>query len=330
MRVPFRERDPRTLAIFGTVAIVVIVAASLLLPQAIFYARTTTYSAEFENAAGLGINDPLFMAGVPSGRVSNIELAGDRVLVSFRMDNGRTLGSATSAGVKVQTVLGKRYLDVKSSGEGELEPDKAIPLSRTSVPFSLDDLSRSAAKATEEIDLDALRGLMSTLETDSPDPQITSDALDGVVRATEVFTKHSANFKSMIRGAQQVTKGLLDQKDTLVQLLGDTDLIAGTLAKRRDAIRKMITDVANLSKQLASFLDVNRPEIETLIGRLDTITATLRKTQQDFNATLKQFAPASRYISNNFGNGPWGDVVGPAAIVPDNLLCVAGLVNGCS
>lgn len=329
MRVPFREREPRMLAIVGTIILVVVVSSALLLPQLIFRLQTTTYSAEFANAAGLRVGDPVSIAGVPSGRVSKIELAGDRALVRFRMDNDRKLGSASTAGVRIKTVLGKRFLDVKSRGNVELDPDRPIPLNRTTVPFSLDDLSRSAAKATEEIDLDALKALMTSLQKDGPDPQLAGDALDGVVRATEVFSKHSTKFKQLITGAQQVTSGLLEQRETLVKLLGDADLIAGTLAKRRAAIGQMISDVAALSKRLADFLDTNRPEIESLMSRLDTITATLKATQKDFNATLKQFSASSRYIANNFGHGPWGDVVGPAAIMPDNVLCVAGFVSDC-
>lgn len=330
MRVPFRERDPRTLAIVGTIILVVVVTASLLLPQIIFRARTTTYSAEFANAAGLRTGDPVYIKGVPSGRVSEIELAGDRALVSFRLDNSRELGVSTTAGVRIRTVLGKRYLDLKPAGGGELDPDSPIPLSRTEVPFSLDDLSRSAAKATDEIDLDALRKLLSSLQQDAPDPELAGAALDGVVRATKVFNKHTAKFKALITGANQVTEGLLEQKATLVKLLSDADLIAGTLSRRKEAIGQLIADVAALSKELSSFLDQNRPEIDKLIVRLDTITATLNATQKDFNATLKQFAPASRYIANNTGYGPWADVVGPAAIVPDNILCLVQAVSGCS
>lgn len=330
MRVPFRERDPRTLAIVGTLVVALVVASGLLLPQAIFYARTTDYSAEFANAAGLQTGDPVYIAGVPSGRVSTIELAGTHALVGFRMETDRRLGALTSAGIKIQTVLGKRYLDLVPRGGGELDPDTPIPLARTSVPFSLDDLSRSAAKATEEIDLGALRGLLDTLEQDSPDPRLAGAALDGIARASAVFVKHSAAFERLIGGAERVTTSLLRQKETLVSLLGDADLIAVTLAQRSDAIGMLINDIADLSMQLESFLDTNRPRIESMLTRLDTITATLQRTQRDFNETLVQFAPASRYISNAFGHGPWGDVVGPAAIVPDNVLCLTGVVRGCS
>ncbi|MGH3519912.1 MAG: MCE family protein [Haloechinothrix sp.] len=328
MRGPFRERDPRQLALWGTIALAVVVAASLLLPQAIFYLRTATYSAEFENAAGLQAGDPVYIAGVASGKVTDIELAGEKVLVNFRMDTGRNLGADTEAGVKIQTVLGKRYLDLRPAGEGQLDPDIPIPLSRTEVPFSLDDLSRAAAETSEEIDLDALKSLMRTLQQDSPDPELVGKAFDGIAKASAVFTKHSDQFTGLLRSAQSVTKGLLDQKDTLVRLLGDADLVATTLAQRRDAIGRMINDIADLSTLMAEFLDTNKPVIESLIGRLEVITKTLRATQQDFNETLRQFTASTRYFSNVTGQGRWADVGAPVAgPIPDNVLCVAQLVR---
>lgn len=325
---PFRERDPRQLALWGSLVVAVMVALSLLLPQAIFYLRTTTYQAAFANAAGLQVGDPVYIAGVASGKVTDLELAGDRVLVGFRMASDRRVGPDSEAGIKIQTVLGKRYLDLKSLGEGELDPDTPIPLGRTEVPFSLDDLSRASAETTEEIDLAALKNLMRTLEKDSPDPELVGDAFDGIAKATEVFTKHSDEFKGLLRGAQRVTTGLLDQKDTLIQLLGDADLVAGAIAERRDAIGSLITDVANLSKLVAQFLDTNKPVIESLISRLEVVTQTLKATQRDFNATLKQFSGTVRYVSNITGSGAWGDVGAPVAgPIPDNLLCAARVVR---
>lgn len=328
MRKPFRERDPRQLALWGTVTVAIAVAVSLLLPQAVFYLRTATYAAEFANAAGLQPGDPVYIAGVASGKVTDLELAGDRVLVRFRLDTSRNLGAETTAGVKIQTVLGKRYLDLEPAGNGELDPGIPIPLGRTEVPFSLDDLSRAAARTSEEIDLDALKGLLRTLQKDSPDAELVGEAFDGIAKATEVFTRHSDQFRALLRGAQRVTTGLLDQKDTLVRLLGDADLIAETVAGRRDAIGRLIADVAALSKLMARFLDTNEPVITSLIGRLEVITKTLRVTQRDFNETLRQFSATVRYFSNVTGSGPWADVGAPVAgPLPDNLLCVARLVR---
>jgi phospholipid/cholesterol/gamma-HCH transport system substrate-binding protein len=171
---------------------------------------------------------------------------------------------------------------------------------------------------------------MDSLEADSPDGELVGEALEGVVGATEVFGQHRQAFREVIRGSQQVTSNLVDQTDTLVQLLGDADIIASTLAQRSDAIGQLISDIAELSKQLESFLDENKPAVESLLGRLESITKTMEQTQEDFNETLRQLSAGSRYLAANTGYGPWADVSNPAAIIPDNILCASGLVSGCS
>ncbi|MBA0127336.1 MCE family protein [Haloechinothrix sp. YIM 98757] len=329
MRVPFRERDPRVLAAVGTVLLVAIVASSLLLPQAIFYSRTSDYSAELENAAGLAPDDPVYVAGVRAGRVSDIEIAGDRAVVHFRMDDGKRVGEDSTASVKIKTVLGQRYLDVASKGEGTLDPSDTIPLSRTSVLYTLDELSRSAKHSAEELDLGTLRELMASLEQDTPDGELLGQALDGVSATAEMFTRHSDQFQALLSGTREVTDSILEQSDTLVTLLGDADLVADVLAQRKETISRLIRDISALSRDLENFVDTNRPEIDNVLERMDTITRTLSETQDEFDEMLRQFAPTTRYIANTFGQGPWGDVAGPAGPLPDNILCLAGLLEGC-
>ncbi|SNR48245.1 phospholipid/cholesterol/gamma-HCH transport system substrate-binding protein [Haloechinothrix alba] len=330
MRVPFRERDPRVLAAVGSVLLVAIVASSLLLPQAIFYSRTSDYSAELENATGLAPDDPVYVAGVRAGRVSDIEIAGDRAVVHFRMDDGKRVGEDSTASVKIKTVLGQRYLDIASKGEGTLDPSDTIPLSRTSVLYTLDELSRSAKHSAEELDLGTLRELMASLEQDTPDGELLGEALDGVSATAEMFTRHSDQFQALLSGTREVTDSILEQSDTLVTLLGDADLVADVLAQRKETISRLIQDISALSRDLENFVDTNRPEIDNVLERMDTITRTLSETQDEFDEMLRQFAPTTRYIANTFGQGPWGDVAGPAGPLPDNILCLAGLLEGCA
>jgi len=116
---------------------------------------------------------------------------------------------------------------------------------------------------------------------------------------------------------------------TLVSLLGDAGLVAQMLNQRRQVIRSMITDLAALTAQVSQFLRTNGPAVNQLLTRLHSITALLAQNDQALGATLTQLAPTVRYLANATGNGPWGDVSGPAGPLPDNLLCVAALVKGC-
>lgn len=329
MRTPFRERDPRLLAGVGAALLVAAVAASLLLPQVIFHSRTSDYSAEFENAAGLTPGDPVHVAGVRAGRVSDIELAGDRALVRFRIEDDMTIGANSDAGIKMKTILGQRYLEVTPCGDGELDSSDPIPLQRTEVLYTLDALAQSAEDTVDELDLDTLEEMLTSLEQDTPDGELMGQALDGVGGVAEMFTRHSEQIDALLDGTQQVTQSVLEQSETLVTVLGEADLVADVLAQRKETISQLIQDVVQLSMQVEEFIDTNRPEISSILERLDTITQTLTETQEEFNELLQQFAPTSRYISNIFGQGPWGDVSGPVGPLPDNVLCLTGVMEGC-
>ena len=36
-----------------------------------------------------------------------------------------------------------------------------------------------------------------------------------------------------------------------------------------------------------------------------------------------------RTITDATGNGNWADVVSPSAVIPDNMLCLLGVMQGC-
>jgi phospholipid/cholesterol/gamma-HCH transport system substrate-binding protein len=329
MRTSFREKDPAKLAGGGLFLLLAALAVTIGLPQLVFYQRTTDYTAELANASGLRTDDQVFVAGVPSGRVRTIALAGDRVRIEFRLDRDQPLGDATTAGVKIQTILGKRYLDVHPQGSGRLAAGDTIPLARTSVPYSLDDLGRSAAATTQQLDLNGLRTMITTLQANAPDAQLAGQALQGVSAATAVFDKYSKQIQDLLAGAKAVTGTLVSQQDSLVKLLGDTNLITTALVQRKDTLNTLITQVAATSSSIRSFLDTNRPLLDPLIKRLDTAVQTLTDNRAQLDKTIELLAPTSRYLANAGGNGPWLDVLGPAGPVPDNVLCLVGLVKGC-
>jgi len=326
-----RGRNPVTYGlIFGLVGLLV-VAAAIVVPELMLVARTRDYQAQFANASGLRQDDAVYVAGVPSGKVTGVELAGDKVVVEFRLDGGRTLGEATSASIKLATILGRRYLAVEPAGRGELAAGDTIPLGRTSVPYILDDLGRQATETTEELDLDQLRTALNTVADAMPkDAGLVSSALDGVSSAATMVNDHSGQISQLLDGAQTLSAALLDQRDTITALLGDANTVATALAKRRAVIQQLRTDLANLTTLAQGFLDRNSSEIDSVLTSLHGLTDTLATNEQALGEVIERLGPVSRYYANATGNGNWVDIAGPAGPLPDNLLCVAGLLQGCA
>ncbi|GAA4880060.1 MCE family protein [Saccharopolyspora cebuensis] len=311
----------------GALALIAVLVVAVLAPQLSFASRTRAYAAEFANAAGLAAGDPVTVAGVPAGRVTDVALADDRVRVEFRLDRGQPLGDRTTAAIELRTVLGARYVDVTPAGRDRLE---TIPLERTTVPYRLDRLQADAAGTTEELDLAAVRRMIGTLTEVAPeDPALLGDALTGIAEATRALDEREGRIRDLLSGTRSLTGSLVEQQDVLVRLLGDARSLAEVLEQRRAVIRSLIADVARVTDVLAGLLHTDRAEIDALLAELDVLTDSLARIDGSLAEVVRRLGPTSRYIANATGNGPWGDVSAPAGPIPDNLLCVAGLLEGC-
>ncbi|MCA1186997.1 MULTISPECIES: MCE family protein [unclassified Saccharopolyspora] len=322
--------DPLVTGGAGILVLLLVLGGVIAVPQLSFLWRTREYTAEFANAAGLTADAQVHVAGVPAGRVTGLELAGDRVRVVFRLDAGQRLGTATSASVRLATVMGARYLAVEPAGAGRIDAGAVIPLDRTRVPYSLDELGAAATGIAEELDLGALREMMRTAGEAMPDdPELVGRALDGIAGAAALVDRHDEQLDALLDGARGTTDALVRQQDVLVRLLGDADLVVRTLTERRDVVLRLIDDVDALSARLDEFLGANSAKLGPLLGDLREITAALHRDEQAIATTIATLGPAGRSLANATGNGSWGDVAGPAGPLPDNLLCLAGLLEGC-
>lgn len=323
-------RHPARAGVLCLLTAFAVVLAALGVPKLILAGKTEEYHAVVANATGLQPEDPVNVAGVASGVVSSMTVRGNTVDVGFQLDDGVVLGEQSRAAIKIFTVLGRRSLDLVPEGEGRLEPGATIPLERTSVPFTLDDLGRSARTTTENLDLTQLRAMVDTMAQVTPDdPTLVGRALDGLTGVGRMVTRNTDGISSLLTEAQATTRTLVEQKDTLVTLLGNADLLTTVLAERRAVINALLVDVHRLTDAAARFLGDNQPLIDAVTSELHGVTAVLEDNEQALTSLLENFAPSVRYVTNATGNGNWLDLNSPATLIPDNWLCVVGLVQGC-
>lgn len=324
-------RDPFKAGAIGSVIIVGVLAAVIGIPQLMLRSETSVYSADFTNAAGLASGDAVDVAGVPAGKVTDVALSGNQVRVTFRLTNGQKLGTASTAAIKLATILGTRYLSVHPSGQGALRAGAVIPAQRTTNPISLTDLGTQVGNDTSKLNMSDITRLVSTLGKDLPkNPALVKGALAGVTSATGLLSQDNAKFDQLLKSTRTVTSGLLNQQKDLVTLLGDGQLVLSTLTERRSAIASLINDLDSMSAQLTRFLSDNKTELDSVLSEVSTLTGALREDEDDLSTAIRRLGPGTVGLANATGNGPWGDVEGPAGPIPDNLLCLSGLVSGCS
>ena len=122
----FRDRNP---VIVGAVSLSVIIA----LVYVAFNAQSlpligggTVYKAQFSEAAGLQADDPVRVAGVKVGKVESLSLEDGAVTVEFRVKDA-FVGDRSEAAIKIETVLGAKYVALVPARCGAARPRRADP-----------------------------------------------------------------------------------------------------------------------------------------------------------------------------------------------------------
>jgi phospholipid/cholesterol/gamma-HCH transport system substrate-binding protein len=317
-------RDPFKVGIAAIgvgVLIALLIAAFTFIPFG-----TKTYTAYLAQTAGLRVSEDVEVHGVPVGQVRSIKLAGDKVKITFTVSKSVHLGDRTTATVKVATLLGTHYLAVDPAGGGELT---AIPLSRTSVPFNLQDVLEKGTGNLQKLDPVLLaKALTETSKTLTATSQNIGPALTGIARLSEAVQNRSGQTAALLTAARKVTDQLSSSAGDITTLMRQANLVIGEITSRRAAIHTLLVETTSLARSLGGIIDDTKADIGPAFRQLNSVLQTLREQDRTLRDLLDKVAPTVRYVANATGNGPWGDLwLQSPAIPPDDLNCK--LKGGC-
>ncbi|WP_116051025.1 MCE family protein [Amycolatopsis palatopharyngis] len=303
----FQKRNPVPIAVIGIVLLVLGLVAAMNSDDLPIIGGGTTYTAEFSEAAGLKEDDTVRVAGVKVGTVESVELAGDRVLVAFKAKNA-WLGDRTSASIKIQTMLGQKYLSLDPMGQHTLDPGVAIPLERTTAPYDVVEAFRGLTKTVEDIDTEQLTKSFDVLSaTLANTPDEFRDALSGLSQISDTISKRDQQLATLLANTKQVSQTLVDRDSELTKLIDDGSKLLEEVAQRKQAITAMLDGSRALATELQGLVDDNSEQLGPVLAQLDQLTAMLQRNQDALGEGIKKFAPFVRVFTNVVGNGRWFD-----------------------
>ena len=267
----------------------------------------TTYAAEFTEAAGVSEGNDVRIAGVEVGRVSDVALRGDHVLISFRV-KGAWLGDTTGAAIRLKTVLGQKYLALDPQGDGTLDPGKPIPRSRTSVPYDILAAFGELSSTVDRIDTTRLAKSFDTLSaTLANTPQSVRAALTGLSRLSDTLATRDQQLATLLGNTRVVSQTLVDRDAAVRQLLDDGNQLLAEVGDREQAISSLLDGSRRLATELSGLISDNDTRLGPLLTQLDQLTSMLQRNQDALAAGIRGFAPLVRLGTNLSGNGRWVD-----------------------
>ncbi|MEV6446212.1 MCE family protein [Amycolatopsis sp. NPDC051716] len=265
----------------------------------------TAYSAEFTEAAGLIEGNDVRVAGVEVGHVSAVRLRGDHVLVFFRA-KGAWLGDATSAAIRLKTVLGQKYLALDPRGEGTLDPGQPIPRSRTTVPYDILAAFGELSSTVDRIDTARLAKSFDTLSaTLANTPQSVRAALTGLSRLSDSLASRDSRLARLLGNTRVVSQTLVDRDTAVRRLLDDGNQLLEEVINRETAISTLLDGSRRLATELSGL--IAEAPVGPLLTQLDQLTSMLQRNQDALAAGIRGFAPFVRLGTNLAGSGRWID-----------------------
>jgi phospholipid/cholesterol/gamma-HCH transport system substrate-binding protein len=303
----FQKRNPVPIALVGIVVLALAFTAALNSEDLPVIGGGTTYSAEFSEASGLQEDNDVRIAGVKVGKISDIELDGASVKVSFKVKDA-WLGDRTSAAIKIKTLLGQKYLSLDPQGEGALDPGSAIPRDRTMAPYDVLDAFRGLSQTVDDIDTAQLARSFDTIsQTFANTPEDVKGALSGLSKLSDTIASRDTQLSNLLANTREVSQTLVDRDAEVQKLLTDGNALLGELAKREDAITALLNGSRELATQLQGLIDDNGKQLDPVLTQLDQLTSMLQRNQDSLGQGIAKFAPFIRVFTNTIGTGRWFD-----------------------
>lgn len=320
---PFSSRNPTTIGAIGLVMILALLWAAFNASSLPLIGGGTSYSAYFTEDANLRPNDDVRIAGVNAGKVESTSLDGDKVKVVFTIKNA-FIGDASTAEIKLKTLLGAKYLSIDSIGTKPQNPGTTIPLSRTHSLFDVYPAFTELTNKIDSIDTGQLAKAFDTMSaTFRNTPKSVRSVLTGLSRLSDTIASRDQELRNLLLRANQVTTVLADRDSQLQKLFTDGGLLLDELNARRDAIHSLLVNTSTLSLQLQGLVSDNQKTIGPLLDQLDKVLTLLNNDQVNLDRGLALLGPFYRVFNNTIGNGRWFD----------NYICnfsVAGVLSGSS
>jgi phospholipid/cholesterol/gamma-HCH transport system substrate-binding protein len=262
------------------------------------------YSAYFAESGGLKSGAAVQVCGFRVGQVSNVELDGPRVLVTFDVDSGLRLGEGTEAAIKTKSLLGAKILEVTPRGDGRLS--HTIPLDHTTPPYQLPDalgeLTTTISGLNTDQVSDSLRVLAKTLRDTPPSLRI---AVEGVARFSQTLDARDDQLRKLLENANTTTRILARRTDEVVSLVTDTNALLAQLRSQSDALDHIAGNISSLSRQLSRFAAENRAQLRPTLDKLNDVLTVVDNRKERVQKSIKLLNMYAMSLGESVSSGPF-------------------------
>lgn len=276
--------------------------------------------ARFDDVSGLVEGDDVRLAGIPVGRVTDVEVEQGEAVVRMRVDRGIDLPTDSGAAIRWRNLIGQRYVSL---------------LPGTQTPSVTDG---AELEATDDVvDLGRIVNQLAPL-AQSVGPEQVNRILTGLVVA---FEGNEAAFDGLVADLTSLSAVLADRDALLGQMQVDFATISDTLAERDQQIAAMVGNLASVADTLDATDDLLARGLDEFGAFSTGADALLTRSSTDLGGVLERLPVVTGAIAEDVdlverairGIPPMMDAVLPTInrgpYLRVNLLCLSAGPGPC-
>lgn len=326
MRRPMRAHNQVRVGFVGLMTVALLVALALNFGSVRSLLNDTSYEAALAETGGLQKGDDVRVAGVKVGTVESVELDGSHVSVEFAAAR-LTMGSATTATVKSDNALGRKFLAIVPGGTGE---EDTIPLERTDPGYAVTTALGDLTTTTSRIDVDQMAASMDALsEILERTPEEFRSSLAGVSALSQTISSRDAELQELFDRTSSLSAVLAERNRQITSILANGSLLFAELERRQQVIHSLLANVRAATTQIHRIVAENDGTLKPALTELRGVAKLLEKYRGTLEFALTNLSSYISGLGEAVGSGPFyqayvQNVTAPTTLAPTLSGIAAG------
>ncbi|AIY17327.1 MCE family protein [Pimelobacter simplex] len=272
------------LAVFTVVSVLVTGLLAVIMGNVGFGDRNQ-YQAIFANATMLEKGDDVRVAGVNVGEVKKVEhYRRTMAKVTFKVDAGVKLTSASLAKIRFLNLVGDRYMALEQgTGADDAKPladGATIPADNTEPALDLTVLFDGFKPLFAALTPDQVNELsMNLVQVLQGEGGTVKSLLDHTASLTSALADRDQLIGDVITNLSQTLSTVNDRHQQLSTLIVELKDWMTDLAKDRDTIGSSLDNISELTVTVADLLRRGRPLVKEDIAALRALSKLLNKKE---------------------------------------------------
>ena len=237
-------------------------------------------TVDFDNAGGLEPKANVKMAGVPIGKVEEIQLVGNRARLVLRIDDGVQIPLDSMATIQTQGLLGEKYVEILPGKRADQMLPPGGRIVNAQPPMNLDEIVRKVSLIADDVRrfTDSLARSFGTEEG----KQALAEILQNVREASLVLRN--------VAGANE---------ERLNRILANVDQLSGDLKDISSANKEDVrATIANL-KAFSQTLKEDAPDLVRKLEMMgEQVGGAVAENRENLKEGIANFRQASAKLDN--------------------------------